>query len=110
MEYGCARRGSQRREDIMDPESDDAPRTTGSEHPVGNERPDRPTLSEESVRFFSGDAHCVGRLTLPTAGQPVPAVVLCTGFAGTQDTPALRAAARAFAGAGYGALTTGGSA
>jgi dienelactone hydrolase len=89
----------------MDPESDDAPRTTGSEHPVGNERPDRPTLSEESVRFFSGDAHCVGRLTLPTAGQPVPAVVLCTGFAGTQDTPALRAAARAFAGAGYGALT-----
>jgi dienelactone hydrolase len=95
-----SRADSQRATDDDRPTSD--PRATDDDGPGG---PGRATLTEESVRFFSGDAHCVGRLTLPAAGQPVPAVVLCTGFAGTQDTPALRAAARAFAGAGYGALT-----
>lgn len=36
---------------------------------------------------------------------PAPAVVLCTGFGGTQDTPAIVAAARGFARAGFAAVT-----
>src|SRR5690606_5764487 len=38
-------------------------------------------------------------------GDRAPCVVLCHGFGGTQDTPAIRAAARAFANAGFAALT-----
>lgn len=84
-------------------------RQSGAGRAVGSDRPtppgDGPVLHEESLRFFSGDAHCVGRLTAPVTPAPVPGIVLCTGFAGTQDTPALRATARAFAAAGYAALT-----
>jgi dienelactone hydrolase len=95
----------------MVPDGEQEPRAGRGDHTRSQDRaaetgqPGGQTLTEETVRFFSEDAHCVGRLTLPAAGQPVPAVVLCTGFAGTQDTPSLRAAARAFASAGYGALT-----
>lgn len=81
---------------------------SGRPHRGGSASPPPRTglaLHEESVRFFSGDAHCLGRLTAPATATPVPGIVLCTGFAGTQDTPALRATARAFATAGYAALT-----
>lgn len=37
--------------------------------------------------------------------QPAPVIVVCTGFGGTQDTPAIVAAAQAFAEAGLHAVT-----
>jgi uncharacterized protein len=58
------------------------------------------------VRFDSGGVSCVGYLYHPTSvGSTVPCVVLGHGFSGTQDTPSLQAAAQAFAGAGFAALT-----
>jgi len=57
------------------------------------------------VQFRSGTELCRGTLLLPSASHPVAAVVLCTGFAGTQDTPSIRATAEAFAAAGFAALT-----
>jgi alpha-beta hydrolase superfamily lysophospholipase len=62
--------------------------------------------SQETLSFTSGGQQCVAYLLLPAAADmPVPAVALCTGFAGTQDTPSIRAAAIAFADAGFGAFT-----
>jgi dienelactone hydrolase len=58
------------------------------------------------VSFHSGGADCIGYLHLPPrAGGPTPCVVLCPGFGGTQDTPAIQAVARAFVDAGFAALT-----
>jgi pimeloyl-ACP methyl ester carboxylesterase len=56
------------------------------------------------VTFDSGGVVCVGRL-YPATGASGRCVVLCAGFGGTQDTPALTANAEAFAAAGYHALT-----
>jgi pimeloyl-ACP methyl ester carboxylesterase len=64
-----------------------------------------PTASSTTVQFRSGPETCRGTLLLPTAAEPVPGIVLCTGFAGTQDTPSLRAAAEAFTAAGFASLT-----
>lgn len=86
----------------MAPSADDNTRSGRGEQ---TERGEGPALHEESVRFFSGNAHCIGRLTAPITPQPVPGIVLCPGFAGTQDTPSIRAASRAFASAGFAALT-----
>jgi dienelactone hydrolase len=58
------------------------------------------------VQFGSQDTTCRGVLRLPpTARHPVPAVVLCAGFSGTQDTPALRATAETLSQAGFASLT-----
>lgn len=63
-------------------------------------------IAETRVRFPSGaGGQCEGILTLPESGEHLKAVVLCAGFSGTQDTPAIRAAAAAFAQAGFAALT-----
>lgn len=64
-----------------------------------------PPPREEHVRFAAGSGACAGTLTVPAEAQSAPAVVLCAGFSGTQDTPAVRAAAASFAQAGYAALT-----
>src|SRR5690554_3227668 len=57
--------------------------------------------------FRSGGVDCAGYLYRAAAegAETTPCVVLCHGFGGTQDTPAIRAAARAFANAGFAALT-----
>jgi uncharacterized protein len=63
-------------------------------------------VERTKVRFDSGGVSCVGYLYHPTGvSSPVPCVVLGHGFSGTQDTPSLQAAAQAFAGAGFAALT-----
>lgn len=65
---------------------------------------------------MTASAH-VERFTLVCEGGPIvghvygrirgraPAVIMCTGFGGTQDTPAIVAAAETFAGAGIRAIT-----
>ncbi|PWC08267.1 alpha/beta hydrolase [Mycetocola zhujimingii] len=58
-----------------------------------------------SLSFSSSGALCRGTLLLPESEAPPPVVLLCTGFGGTQDTPAIRAAAEAFADAGFAALS-----
>jgi len=59
-----------------------------------------------TVNFVSGGTNCVGHLYLPSiVGGVLPCVVLAHGFSGTQDTPSIRAAAQAFAEAGFAALT-----
>jgi alpha/beta superfamily hydrolase len=55
--------------------------------------------------FRSGGDSCVGYVYGEIGATPRPCVVLCTGFNGTQDTPSVVANARAFADAGYVALT-----
>lgn len=59
----------------------------------------------DRISFTSGGGTCVGYLYRPGDGAPRPCVVLCTGFGGTQDTPSIVANARAFAAAGYAAMT-----
>ncbi|KUH97730.1 alpha/beta hydrolase [Mycolicibacterium acapulense] len=59
----------------------------------------------ERVEFSSGESTLVGHLYDGDQDEPRPCVVLCQGFGGTQDTPALTANARSFAAAGYAALT-----
>ncbi|MFD3040290.1 alpha/beta hydrolase [Mycolicibacterium senegalense] len=56
------------------------------------------------VVFDVGGERCVGYLR-KSDRRPGPCVVLCTGFGGTQDTPAVLAAAEAFAAAGFHTLT-----
>ena len=64
------------------------------------------TVGRTDAHFESAGATLRGWLySAPDAGTPSPAVVLCTGFAGTQDTPLIVAAAEAFARAGLAALT-----
>lgn len=58
-----------------------------------------------TVTFESDGVTCRGTLLLPQVSAAVPVVILCTGFGGTQDTPAIRAASRAFVDAGFAALT-----
>ncbi|MGV0744810.1 alpha/beta hydrolase [Mycolicibacterium sp. XJ870] len=58
----------------------------------------------ERVTFQSGGDRCVAYVRR-SGDQPAPCIVLCTGFGGTQDTPALVANAEAFAAAGYHAMT-----
>lgn len=58
----------------------------------------------QRVEFSSDGVRCIGYLRSAGA-QPAPCVVLCTGFGGTQDTPALTATAADFAAAGYHAVT-----
>ncbi|GHD38699.1 alpha/beta hydrolase [Mycetocola manganoxydans] len=60
---------------------------------------------EENIRFATSDTTIRGRLLLPQERNPLPAVILCTGFSGTQDTPSIRAAAQAFVDAGLAVLT-----
>lgn len=59
----------------------------------------------EPVQFESSGGICRGMLFLPSAARNAPAVVMCAGFAGTQGTPTIRAAADAFCGAGFAVLT-----
>lgn len=63
--------------------------------------PPAPSRVQALLTFWG--AGCI--LALPAGSPPWPAVVLCTGFAGTHDTPAVRAASAAFAGAGFAALS-----
>ncbi|WP_066898174.1 alpha/beta hydrolase [Mycolicibacterium houstonense] len=56
------------------------------------------------VSFDVDGDRCLGYLRA-SDHQPAPCVVLCPGFGGTQDTPALRATAEDFAAAGFHALT-----
>lgn len=58
----------------------------------------------ERLTFISAGTRCVAQL-YRGAGTGGACVVLCTGFGGTQDTPALVATARDFARAGYHAVT-----
>lgn len=65
-------------------------------------------LPSETVQFMSGGQTCRGILARPDGpglDSPHPAIVLCTGFGGTQDTPAVRAAAAAFTRAGVASFT-----
>jgi pimeloyl-ACP methyl ester carboxylesterase len=58
------------------------------------------------IEFDSTGIRCVGHLYRPAAVEaPNPCVVLAHGFGGTQDTPSFTAIARAFAAAGFFALT-----
>ncbi|KUI34146.1 alpha/beta hydrolase [Mycobacterium sp. IS-1590] len=59
----------------------------------------------ERVEFSSGATTLVGYLYNGDQDEPRPCVVLCHGFGGTQDTPALTANATSFVEAGYAALT-----
>jgi dienelactone hydrolase len=64
------------------------------------------TVERTKVRFDSDGVACVGYVYhFAGGGAPVPCFVLGTGFSGTQDTPSIRAAAEAFAEAGFAALT-----
>ncbi|WKG01116.1 alpha/beta hydrolase [Mycolicibacterium sp. HK-90] len=56
------------------------------------------------VSFDVDGDRCVGYLRA-SDHRPAPCVVLCAGFGGTQDTPALRANAEDFAAAGFHTLT-----
>ncbi|MED5816019.1 alpha/beta fold hydrolase [Mycolicibacterium sp. 050232] len=58
----------------------------------------------QPVVFDVGADRCIGYLRMSDR-QPGPCVVLCTGFGGTQDTPAVVATAEAFAAAGFHSLT-----
>jgi dienelactone hydrolase len=63
-------------------------------------------IEKTRVSFQSGKLACIGYLYRPTnESQNLPCVVMCTGFGGTQDTPAFTANARDFAAAGFAALT-----
>ncbi|WP_282785417.1 alpha/beta fold hydrolase [Nocardia sp. CC201C] len=62
-------------------------------------------MKTTAVTFDSSGTECSGTLYADAETGVAPAVVLCPGFSGTQDTPALVAAARAFANAGYAAMT-----
>jgi uncharacterized protein len=58
------------------------------------------------VQFESGGVKCVAYLYRPSDGnKKLACVILGTGFGGTQDTPSILAVARAFAEAGFAALT-----
>lgn len=57
------------------------------------------------IGFRSGHSDCAATVYRNGSTGAVPAVVLCPGFGGTQDTPSLVAAARTFATAGYVAVT-----
>lgn len=59
----------------------------------------------EALTFLSGGTRLAGRLYRPGHGGTTPGVVLCTGFGGTQDTPAIVTAATTFADHGWAALT-----
>jgi pimeloyl-ACP methyl ester carboxylesterase len=60
----------------------------------------------ESLEFESAGQTCRGVLARPADSDgPHPAIVLCTGFGGTQDTPAIQAAAAAFTRAGVASFT-----
>lgn len=59
----------------------------------------------ERVEFASGETTLIGYLYNGDAEEPRTCVVLCHGFGGTQDTPALAANAKSFAEAGYAVLT-----
>ncbi|MGV0814859.1 alpha/beta hydrolase [Mycolicibacterium boenickei] len=58
----------------------------------------------QRVNFDVGGDRCVAYLR-QSGDKPGPCVVLCTGFGGTQDTPAVVAGAEAFAAAGFHTLT-----
>ena len=58
-----------------------------------------------SITFASAGVACTGTMYSAGGSAERPCVVLCAGFSGTQDTPAMIASARAFAAAGYLALT-----
>jgi pimeloyl-ACP methyl ester carboxylesterase len=72
-------------------------------------------ITFEAVHFLSGGQQCAGYLLLPATlaseasrrenPTVLPAVILCAGFGGTQDTPSIRAAADAFVEAGFATLT-----
>ena len=63
-------------------------------------------IEQTKVVFESNGITCVGYLHHPAPMRaPRPCVVLAHGFAGTQDTPSIQAAAQAFAAAGFSALT-----
>lgn len=61
--------------------------------------------SDQLLEFDSDGQACRGVLQLPEGDGESPVVILCTGFGGTQDTPAIRAAAATFARAGIAAFT-----
>src|SRR5215213_10083859 len=62
-------------------------------------------MEQEDVRFSVGDAECAGRLFRPGgANQPVPCVVMGTGFSFVRDQ-GLDAFAERLADAGFAALT-----
>ncbi|GAB2606338.1 alpha/beta hydrolase [Pseudactinotalea suaedae] len=69
--------------------------------------PDRePTVTTSSFQVdVDGDAVTATRYRTGAATAPQPTVLLCTGFGGTQDTPAVVAAAQRFATAGMTAVT-----
>lgn len=53
------------------------------------------------VGFTTGGVACIGYLHLPHVVRgPLPCVVLCPGFGGTQDVPSIQAVARACVDAG----------
>ncbi|MBU9765384.1 alpha/beta hydrolase [Mycobacterium sp. TNTM28] len=58
----------------------------------------------QQVVFDVGGERCAGYLRRSDR-QPGPCVVLCTGFGGTQDTPALLATAEDFTAGGFHTLT-----
>lgn len=60
---------------------------------------------ERRVEFHSSGEVCRGILITPPGEGRSPVVVMCAGFAGTQRTPAIRAAAHAFCRAGFAVLT-----
>jgi dienelactone hydrolase len=66
----------------------------------------RGLVEQTRVRFPSGGKSCVGYLFDDgSVHVSKPCVVMGTGFGGTQDTPSIEAAARAFAAGGICALT-----
>jgi uncharacterized protein len=63
-------------------------------------------VEQTKVHFESGGVKCVGHLYhLSDGNKKLACIILGTGFGGTQDTPSIQAVARAFAEAGFAALT-----
>jgi len=62
-------------------------------------------MNIERIEFTSGGTTCSATVFTTGAHEDAPAVIMCTGFSGTQDTPSIEAAALAFAEAGYVAVT-----
>jgi dienelactone hydrolase len=62
---------------------------------------ERPAVSTS----FASSGENVAGLVYGAGTEPAPAVLICTGFSGTQDTPSIIAAAERFAAEGWVAMT-----
>lgn len=62
-------------------------------------------ISQPVSAHFESSGERIAAAVYGHPAQPSPAVLICTGFGGTQDTPSIVAAAEAFAAEGWTAMT-----